>query len=162
MTGWQFTNLTNLGNGLMIAEGISLIVLLLLVFHLKRMLGKARNNNSSFWIPELLKQWSKESEILSRLLSNNLEERKTLANRLIEELDKKIQSLNLSLEAIEGKRKSIAGGGKEADPYGKVAKMVEAGYKFTEIARKLKLPKGEVQLILDLKQYSQSRVQTVP
>lgn len=72
----------------------------------------------------------------------------------MEQLHEKIQSLYLSLEAIEEKRKSIREDEKEADLYGKVVKMVEAGYKFPEIARSLKLPKGELQLILDLKQYS--------
>lgn len=154
MNGGQLTNLTNLANWLMIAEGITLIFILFLVFHFKRVLRRAQKNNPSFWTPDQLRKWAKESENICLGLSQNLEEKKALTKRLMEQLDEKIQSLHLSLEAIEEKRKSIREGEKEADLYGKVVKMVEAGYKFPEIARSLKLPRGEVQLILDLKQYS--------
>jgi hypothetical protein len=150
----QFTNLTNLANWLMIAEGITLIFLLFLVLHFKRVLRRAEKNKPSFWTPDQLRKWAKESENICLSLSQNLEEKKAITKRLMEQLHEKIQSLYLSLEAIEEKRKSIREGEKEADLYGKVVKMVEAGYKFPEIARSLKLPKGEVQLILDLKQYS--------
>jgi hypothetical protein len=150
----QFTNLTNLANWLMIAEGITLIFLLFLVLHFKRVLRRAKKNKPSFWTPDQLRKWAKESENICLSLSQNLEEKKAITKRLMEQLHEKIQSLYLSLEAIEEKRKSIREGEKEADLYGKVVKMVEAGYKFPEIARSLKLPKGEVQLILDLKQYS--------
>lgn len=150
----QFTSLANLANWLMIAEGITLIILFILVFHFKRLLRTARKKNPSFWNPDQLRKWAKESENICLSLSQNLEEKKAITRRLMEQLHEKIQSLHLSLEAIEGKRKSIRQGEKKTDLYGQVVKMLEAGYKFPEIARTLKLPKGEVQLILDLKQYS--------
>jgi len=154
MNGWQFTNLTNLANWLMIAEGITLIFLLFLVFHFKRVLRRAKKNNPSLWTPDQLRKWAKESENVCLSFSQNLEEKKAITKRLMEQLDEKIQGLHLSLEAIEEKRKSMREAKKEADLYEKVVEMVEAGYKFPEISRSLKLPMGEVQLILDLKQYS--------
>ena len=42
---------------------------------------------------------------------------------------------------------------KEMDLYGKAEKLLEAGYGFPEIVRRLHLPKGEVQLMMDLKRY---------
>jgi hypothetical protein len=151
----QFTSLTNLANWLMIAEGITLIFLFILVFHFKRLLRTARKNNPSFWNPDQLRKWAKESENICLSLSQNLEEKKAITKRLMEQLHEKIQSLYLSLEAIGEKRKSLRQSEKETDLYGQVVKMLEAGYKFPEITRTLKLPKGEVQLILDLKQYSE-------
>jgi len=155
MDGFQIVNLTNLENGLMIAEGITLTVLVSIVFFFKRALRKVKAKNQSFCTSDQLIQWAKESEILCISLSKNLEEKKELTQRLMEQLDEKIQSLNLRLEGTEERIEFTPEGLKETDLYGKVVKMVEAGYKFPEIVRRLKLPKGEVQLILDLKQYCQ-------
>ena len=155
MNGWPLANLTSLENGLVMAEGITLIILLLLVFYFKGMMRRVDNDHSSFWISDPLRRWGKESETLCLDLSKTLEEKKAITQRLLEQLDEKIRSLNSSLEEIEEKRRSIGAGEKEANLQGKVVKMLEAGYKFPEIVRSLKVPKGEVQLILDLKQYSQ-------
>jgi hypothetical protein len=155
MDGYQIVNLTNLENGLMIAEGITLTVLLSIGFFLKRALRKVKDKNQSFCTSDQLIKWAKESESLCISLSKNLEEKKELTQRLMEQLDEKIQSLNLRLEGTKERREFTPEGLKETDLYGKVVKMVEAGYKFPEIVRRLKLPKGEVQLILDLKQYCQ-------
>jgi hypothetical protein len=155
MSGIQFANFTILENWLMIVEGITLIILLLLVFIFRRALRKGKKRKPSIWTSDQLIKWAKESEILCLSLSKNLAEKKEITKRLMEQLDAKIQSLNSRLTEIEEKKKSIPEGLKEGDPYGKVVKMVEAGYKFPEIVRSLRLPKGEVQLILDLKQYNQ-------
>ncbi|MGD0623556.1 MAG: hypothetical protein ABSB32_02425 [Thermodesulfobacteriota bacterium] len=155
MSGIPFINFSNLENWLMITEGMTLIILLLIVFFFGRVLRKGKNKKPSVWTSDQLIKWAKESEILCLSLSKNLEEKKEITKRLMEQLDEKLQSLNLRLAGIEEKKKSIPEGVREGDPYGKVVKMVEAGYKFPEIVRSLKLPKGEVQLILDLKQYSQ-------
>jgi len=155
MSEIQFMNFSNLENWLMITEGMTLIILLLIVFFFGRALRKRRNKKPSVWTSDQLIKWAKESEILCLSLSKNLAEKKEITKRLMEQLDEKLQSLNLRLAGIEEKKKSIPEGVREGDPYGKVVKMVEAGYKFPEIVRSLRLPKGEVQLILDLKQYSQ-------
>ena len=155
MSGIPFINFSNLENWLMITEGMTLIILLLIVFFFGRALRKGKNKKPSVWTSDQLIKWAKESEILCLSLSKNLAEKKEITKRLMEQLDEKLQSLNLRLAGIEEKKKSIPEGVREGDPYGKVVKMVEAGYKFPEIVRSLKLPKGEVQLILDLKQYSQ-------
>lgn len=154
MSGIQFMSFTNLENWLILAEGITLIILLLIVFFFRRALRKGKNKKPFIWTSDQLIKWAKESEILCLSLSKNLHEKKEITKRLMEKLDEKIQNLNLRLAGIEEKKKSIPEGLKEGDSYGKVVKMVEAGYKFPEIVRSLKLPKGEVQLILDLKQYS--------
>jgi hypothetical protein len=155
MSGIPFINFSNLENWLMITEGMTLIILLLIVFFFARALRKGRNKKPSVWTSDQLIKWAKESEILCLSLSKNLEEKKEITKRLMGQLDEKLQSLNLRLAGIEEKKKPIPEGVREGDPYGKVVKMVEAGYKFPEIVRSLKLPQGEVQLILDLKQYSQ-------
>jgi hypothetical protein len=138
MNGWPIPNLTSLESGLVIAEGITLLLLLSLVFYLKGVMRRAKKDHPPFWTSEQLRRWGKESETLCLDLSKILEEKKAITQRLLEE-----------------KRRSIGAGEKEADLYGKVVEMVDSGYKFPEIVRSLKVPKGEVQLILDLKQYSQ-------
>ena len=155
MNGWPLANLTSLENGLAIAEGITLLILLLLVFYYKGAMRRAPREHPSTWTSDPLRRWGKETETLCLDLSKTLEEKKVITKRLLEQLDEKIHSLNSSLQEIEGKRRSIGAGEKGADLRGEVVKMVEAGYRFPEIARTLKVPKGEVQLILDLKQYSQ-------
>jgi hypothetical protein len=155
MNGWPIANLTSLENGLVIAEGITLLILLSLVFYFKRVIRRVQKDPPPFWTSEQLRRWGKESETLCLELSKTLEEKKAITQRLLEKLDEKIGNLHSSLEEIEEKRRSIAGGEKEAGLYGKVVEMLESGYKFPEIVRSLKVPKGEVQLILDLKQYSQ-------
>jgi hypothetical protein len=155
MNGWPLAGLTSLESGLVIAEGITLLLLLLLVFYYKGVTRRVPHEHPSIWTSDQLRRWGKESETLCLDLSKTLEEKKAITKRLLEQLDEKIRSLNSSLEEIEEKRRSIGAGEKEADLRGEVVKMVEAGYKFPEIARTLKVPKGEVQLILDLKQYSQ-------
>ena len=155
MSEIQLMNFSDLENWLMITEGMTLIILLLIVFFFTRALRKGKNKKRSIWTSDQLMKWARESEILCLSLSKNLEEKKEISKRLMEQLDEKLQSLNSRLGGIEEKKKSIPEGLKEGDPYGKVIKMVEAGYKFPEVVRSLKLPKGEVQLILDLKQYCQ-------
>ena len=154
MNGWPVANLTSLESVLVIAEGITLLLLLSLVFYFKGVVRRVKKDHRSFWISDQLRRWGKESETLCLDLSKTLEEKKAITQRLLEQLDEKIRSLHSSLEEIEEKRRSIAAGEKEADLYGKVVEMVESGCKFPEIVRSLKVPKGEVQLILDLKQYS--------
>ena len=155
MSEIQFMNFSNLENWLLITEGMNLVLLLLLVFFFRRALRKGRYKRPSIWTSDQLIKWARESEILCLSLSKNMQEKKEITKRLMEQLDEKLQSLNSKLAGIEEKRKSLPEGFKEGDPYWKVVKMVEAGYKFPEIVRSLKLPKGEVQLILDLKQYCQ-------
>lgn len=155
MNGWPMANLTSLESGLVIAEGITLLILLSFVFHFKGVIRRVKRDHPSFWTSDPLRRWGKESEALCLDLSRILEEKKAITQHLLEQLDEKIRSLHSSLEEIEEKRRSIVAGEKEPDLYGKVVKMVESGYKSPEIVRSLKVPKGEVQLILDLKQYSQ-------
>jgi hypothetical protein len=155
MSEIQLMNFSNWENWLMITEGMNLVLLLLIVFFFTRALRKGKNKKPSIWTSDQLIKWARESEILCLSLSKNLEEKKEITKRLMEQLDEKLLSLNSRLAGIEEKKKPILEGLREGDPYGKVVKMVEAGYKFPEIVRSLKLPKGEVQLILDLKQYSQ-------
>jgi len=154
MNGWPVANLTSLESVLVIAEGITLLLLLSLVFYFEGVVRRVKKDHRSFWISDQLRRWGKESETLCLDLSKTLEEKKAITQRLLEQLDEKIRSLHSSLEEIEEKRRSIAAGEKEADLYGKVVEMVESGCKFPDIVRSLKVPKGEVQLILDLKQYS--------
>jgi len=155
MIGWLIPNLTDLESGLVVAEGITLLFLLSLVFYFKRVTRRCPKDHPPFLSSEQLRRWGRDSETLCLDLSKILKEKKAITQRLLEQLDEKIRSLHSTLAEIEEKRRTIGAGEKEADPYAKVVEMMESGYKFPEIFRSLNVPKGEAQLVLDLKRYSQ-------
>jgi hypothetical protein len=81
MSGIPFINFSNLENWLMITEGMTLIILLLIVFFFGRVLRKGKNKKPSVWTSDQLIKWAKESEILCLSLSKNLEEKKEITKR---------------------------------------------------------------------------------
>ena len=93
----------------------------------------------------------RESDRASRNLLDALNERHRRSEELFGQLDKKekrvikvvqeAKSVLLSSEATEGSRK-----------YREVSRLADMGLSAEEIATRVKLPKGEIELILGLKQ----------
>jgi hypothetical protein len=93
----------------------------------------------------------KESASLSQDLSKNLEEKKEIVKKLLATLDEKILSFHQLLEkAGQGEKRSTSDlpATVGTDP---VLEMALAGYGVSDIAKRLRLSKEEIQLILDLK-----------
>ena len=94
-----------------------------------------------------------EAETICRSFSKNLEEKKEIANRLLEQLESKIQGLDLLVHESGGKEGGFHPPFREKEDFHQIFAMAEAGCDIPEIARKLGLPKGEVQFVLALRKY---------
>jgi len=141
-------NLTNIEMGMVVVEGsiiLSLFIVLLCVRRVgNRVKGVPRPSNES------VKGWVREFGGLCQNLGTNLEEKREITLQLISQLDERIHTLRSLLKKVDEKSVSPKNG-VDAE----IAKMAEAGLDITQIARKLGLSKGEVQLTLDLKRYGQ-------
>jgi len=117
--------------------------------------GAAKRAHSSN--PDPQEQWLKESESLCLNFSKHLEEKREIGRRLMEQLDEKIRKIEGLLAQMDKRHDSLVRGLDEGDRQAQVLEMAEAGFDASEIARRSCLPKGEVQLILDLKRYHQQQ-----
>lgn len=144
----NFMNLTNIEMGLIVMEGtiiLSLFIILLCVRRVgNRVKGLPRPSSESG------KGWVREFGGLCQNLTTNLEEKREITLQLISQLDERIHTLRSLLKKMDEKSVSPKNG-VDAE----IARMAEAGLDITQIARKLGLSKGEVQLTLDLKRYGQ-------
>ena len=102
---------------------------------------------------EGLKEWVKESELICETLSKNLQEKRKIAKRLMAQLDGKLAEMNDLLSRIDEKRPLPSEEIKSRDVHSVIVEMAESGCHVSQIARWLKIPEGEVQLVLDLKKF---------
>jgi hypothetical protein len=151
----NFANLMNLTNpelGLAIVEGTLLVSFVITLVTVKRMIPRKQERNR---VPSgQLKQWVRESEAICQNLAKNLEEKREIAKRLIAQLDEKIQNLQSLAGQLDEKNSPIPEGLK-SDLGTQVLALSKAGHEIPEIARRLSLSKGEVELVLNLKRYCQ-------
>jgi len=112
-----------------------------LVQSLDRLITESERASIDISDKALLSQ-KKITELLDRLevKQKELQEEEKKAALLLEEIKNQ-------LEADEGKKESVLS---EEDKYSKAAKLAKNGLNSEEISRQLDLPKGEVELILDL------------
>jgi len=148
-------NLTNVEMGLMLIEGSLLLAFFILFISMKRTICRSFNRSHPSMDSNQFKEWIRESDAICGTLSKNLEEKKEIAHRLINQLDERIQTLQIFLKKIDKETGFLSRDGKSKDLDGQILEMAEAGYEVSDIAQRLHLPKGEVQLKLDLKRYSQ-------
>ena len=102
---------------------------------------------------ERLKEWVKESESICENLSKNLQEKRKIAKRLMAQLDGKIEQMNQILNKAKEKERPHSEEEKTKDLHALIIEMADSGIHVSQIARWLRIPEGEVQLVLDLKQY---------
>lgn len=147
-------NLTNVEMGLILVEGSILLSSLIVVIYLKRINARLARKTRPLLNSNSLKEWVHESDAICQSLSKNLEEKKEIAKQLIAQLDKKIQNLQNLLEDIN-ERGSLSHDGRKKDLDVQIFHLAEAGHDIPDIARRLQVSKGEVQLTLDLKRLHQ-------
>jgi len=97
-----------------------------------------------------LGQLVKESDRASRNLLDALNERHRRTEELLRQMDVREKRIT---EAIRGDERTILRS-ENSDPAGKykeVSRLADMGLDAEEIARRVKLPKGEIELILGLK-----------
>jgi hypothetical protein len=146
-------NLTNFEMGLIAVEGTLFLIFLFLVMFVRRTLRQSADRPPASSHPS--REWAQESERICESLSKNLEEKREIADRLVMRLDEKIQTLQFLIgKAGQESPGPVRGGGK-IDLHTQILEMAETGVDLVEIARRLQISKGEVQLALDLKRYRQ-------
>jgi len=154
-------NLTNVEMALILVEGSIFLSLLIIVCYLKRILAKQADRKYPFGDSDQWRESIQESEVICQNLSKNLQEKKEIGKRLVKQLDEKIQTLSSMMREIDQKDTPPSKEIEEKDLRGQILEMAEAGCDVSDIAQKLGLSKGEVQLALDLKRYS-SIVERIP
>jgi hypothetical protein len=146
-------NLTNFEMGLIAVEGTLVLIFFFLVMFIRRTLRQSADRPPVS--SHSLREWAQESEKICESLSKNLEEKREIADRLVLRLDEKIQALQLLMgKADQEFPGSVRCAGKR-DLHTQILEMAEEGLDLPEIARRLQISKGEVQLALDLKRYQQ-------
>ena len=105
---------------------------------------------------EGLKEWVKESEAICESLSKNLQEKRKIVKRLITQMDGKIDQIHQLLQKVDEAVPIVSDEDKNKGLYPQIVEMANAGCQASQIARWLKVPEGEVQLVLDLKKFGHS------
>jgi hypothetical protein len=147
-------NLTNVELGLMLVGGAVLFGFLALFLYLRRTLPKGLQKKPPALDSARLGEWVRESDAICQNLSKNLEEKRAIADRLIAQLDQRIRSLQV-LGNGSSRPETLPAKESRNEVDEDVCALSKAGYDVPEIARSLGLPKGQVELILDLKRYCQ-------
>lgn len=155
-------NLSTIELWLILQVGLeALLVILMLGFYFKiKRMGKGGAE-----VPENLQnamdKFLAESEKLSSRFTETLEQKKEISVNLLLKLERKINDMNRLLEKAEQDLSEVQRNKQPAPPDDKsnpaapenralVKKLAERGLSVEEIARKAKLHKGEVELIIDL------------
>ena len=147
-------NMTNVEMGLIIVEGTVLVSFFITLLAVRRMTAQRMGKNRASSDSDQWKQWVRESEAICQGFARNLEAKKEIAKRLIAQLDEKIRSLQSLAGELDEKNSPFPEGLKN-DLGTQVLALSKAGHEVSEIARRLRLSKGEVELVLDLKRYCQ-------
>ncbi len=145
-----FLNVTGLEAGLILLTGSVLLSLIIMVAYFRQVMAFLRGPRPVYKNSDQIREWVEESEIVYEKLSKTLEERKEIANRLIAQLDVKIETLRSMMAGMDREMVPIAEEitGKEQEV--EVMEMAEGGRDFSEIAGQTGLSIGEVQLIMNL------------
>jgi len=148
-------NLTNVEIGLMGVEATVVLTFLLLLRYIRRDPQRLAGARPASPRVHSVSNWVRESEKICETLSKNLEEKKEIADRLVMQLDEKIQTLQILIGKANQEPHPPTRGDGRRDLHTQIVEMAETGHDLSEIARRLQISKGEVQLALDLKRYRQ-------
>ncbi len=153
-------NLTNFEIGLILVEGSILLSFLLTFLYLRKRVNpgwarRVKNPVSGKGGPIDLARFQellRETELLSRELSKNLEEKKEITRRLLERLDTKMAHLETLMKQVKEKEKIQGYSIREEENPGSILELSRAGIGVSDIARRLGRSKEEIQLVLDVTQ----------
>lgn len=130
----------------------------LIIFLIKRMksgLLKEAAKETSLQLMGMIEPLIKETETVAKAFEAQLKEKKHIVNRLNEELDSRIISLNMLLNrakaCTDDNSGKVAATGQVYKQQEAILKLYAEKYDPETIAKKLSMPKGEVELVIDLK-----------
>lgn len=140
---------------LLLADAAVVGLILFFVRKLKTGLKHEVAKETSLHLLGMIEPLIKEAEAVANSFDTQLKEKKQLVNRLNEDLDTRIISLNMLLNRAKACLNVEMG---KPEATGQVYKQQEAILKLhaekmdpETIAKKLSMPKGEVELVIDLK-----------
>ncbi len=145
----QFFRLDSLDLGVTFLAGNLFLMLLIMVAYFKRVMNLLKS--PSYKTFDQIKQSVQESEILFERLSKMLEERKEIANRLIAELDLRIEMLRAMKGEAERRNLPMVEEIPRKEQEEWAVKMAEQGQPYLEIARQTGLSVGEIQFLMNLR-----------
>jgi len=151
-------NFSNFEAGLILVEGSILLCFLVSFLYVRRRINpvwskRVKNPGNERSMPVDLARFQellRETELLSRELSKNLEEKKEITRRLLERLDIKMNHLEFLIKHLKEKEKTRLLPIREEENPNSILEMSRAGCGVSDIARRLGRSKEEIQLILDV------------
>ncbi|MDY7033412.1 MAG: DUF2802 domain-containing protein [Thermodesulfobacteriota bacterium] len=110
-------------------------------------------------LSDSIQQMIKESKRVLHEIQESINKQKDSLNKIIEKLDRKKEEMDRSMEEAEKflqglKRitdRDVVTADEEQDKYQQVLSLSQRGLSIDEIGKRVELPRGEVELILDLK-----------
>lgn len=143
----RFSNVETL---MIVQLGIEIILVLFVVFLLLKF-RKTRSGQLNGSI-ENVAGLIRETENICKTLANNLKEKRALADKLLSDMDQRIGEMRkLSERAAQSTGCHISTPHKQPDaPYTNVVELSRYGLSVDEIAERLSMTSGEVELVLGL------------
>ena len=140
--------------GLIVIDAAIVIALILLIRRFRYLSGGLSFSKEI----ELFESLVSDADRMAGEFKDQLAEKSSLAQRLNSKLDKRIASLTVLLKRADAMLSATpvkeAGDDPEPDPWGaqqtRILAMEKQGRGIEEIAESLGIPKGEVQLVVDL------------
>lgn len=132
------------------------MLLMIMVIYFRRVMSLLRPSSWPGRSPMEMIQWVQEAEQLYEGLSKIIEERREIAERLIGQLDARIEALRSMQKDLDRFEAPIA---EEVSPKGsedEILRMAREGKDFSEIAQETGLSVGAVRFIMNLKRYEES------
>ena len=110
-------------------------------------------------LSDSINQMIKESKRILNEMHERIEEQKRSLERMTEKLDRKKEEIDLSMKKVDGSLHRLKKDSDETfltddenhDKYQQVISLARKGLTVEEIEKRVQLPRGEVELILDLK-----------
>ncbi len=136
--------------------GMDIAIIIVFIFFLKRLRHPNKGKSEAVKIFESILL---DADKTAGQFKDQLEEKHDLIKRLNEQLDKRIASLNMLLNRADVLLSHpVQSAEVNDDPLSvnrqqtRVIELAKEGHRVEEIANMLSIPKGEVKLVLDLKQ----------
>jgi hypothetical protein len=137
-----------------VMDGVLVALVLLLMRHMKSAISREAAREASQHLMGMIEPLIREAQAVASSFEDQLKEKKDLAHQLNEDLDRRIISLNMLLNRArsyldDGPGKHLAGQVyKQQDA---ILKLYNQHHDSEAIAKKLSIPKAEVDLVIDLK-----------
>ncbi len=135
---------------------ILIVIILYLLQNIKKIIQDTMSKDAAGKTINMLEPLLKEADITAKTFEKQLKKKNELIDNLNERLDSRIISLNFLLNRAElqlsmGSDATSKNADKIYDHQEAISHLHMKGYDSKNIARKLSLPKGEVDLVIDLK-----------